>query len=282
MINDQAAGLAGKVVSGTPRDSLHMIDVAFSQDQGHRPDVIVADTGSYSDLGFGLCHLLGTEYRPALADMPDQRSWRFDRNADYGRLNIAARGRIDLERIRRDWPDMLRVIASIYTGAVRAYDVTRVLQRDENPTPLGEAFQMYGRIFKSLHILACLDDENYRRDIKGIRNLQEGRHSLAGKIFHGKKGDLYQRYHDGMEDHLGALGLVLNCVVLWNTVYMNAALDQLRANGHPVLDEDVVRLSPFVRRHLGVHGDYSFLLPELAGTLRELRDPDRDEGANED
>ena len=78
MINDQAAGLAGKVVSGTPRDSLHMIDVAFSQGQGQRPDIIVADTGSYSDLVFGLCHLLGREYRPALADMPDQRSWRVD------------------------------------------------------------------------------------------------------------------------------------------------------------------------------------------------------------
>ena len=135
---------------------------------------------------------------------------------------------------------------------------------------------MYGRIFKSLHILACLDDENYRRDIKAIRNLQEGRHSLAGKLFHGKKGDLYQRYHDGMEDQLGALGLVLNCIVLWNTVYMNAALGQLRATGHPALAEDVARLSPFVRRHLGVHGDYSFLLPELAGNLRELRDPHSD------
>jgi Tn3 transposase DDE domain len=58
--------------------------------------------------------------------------------------------------------------------------------------------------------------------------------------------------------------------------YMNAALDQLRATGRPVLDADVVRLSPFVRRHLGVHGDYSFLLPELAGNLRELRDPHSD------
>jgi len=29
-----------------------------------------------------------------------------------------------------------------------------------------------------------------------------------------KKGELYQRYHKGMEDQLGALGLVLNCVVL--------------------------------------------------------------------
>lgn len=39
-------------------------------------------------------------------------------------------------------------------------------------------------------------------------HLQEGRHALAAKIFHGKKGKLYQRYHDGMEDQLGALGLI--------------------------------------------------------------------------
>ncbi|MGO9752483.1 MAG: Tn3 family transposase [Solirubrobacteraceae bacterium] len=44
MLSDQAVGLAAKVVSGAPRDSLHMIDVAFSQDQGQRPEVLVADT----------------------------------------------------------------------------------------------------------------------------------------------------------------------------------------------------------------------------------------------
>ncbi|MGO9898827.1 MAG: hypothetical protein ACLP0J_03835 [Solirubrobacteraceae bacterium] len=28
-----------------------------------------------------------------------------------------------------------------------------------------------------------------------------------------------------------------------------------------------------VAQHLRVHGDYSFLLPDLAGALRQLRDP---------
>lgn len=55
---------------------------------------------------------------------------------------------------------------------------------------------------------------------------------------------------------------------------MNGALEQLRAQGRPVADEDVVRLSPFVRHHLNAHGKYSFLLPELLGGLRALRDPD--------
>jgi hypothetical protein len=83
-----------------------------------------------------------------------------------------------------------------------------MLQRDGHPTALGEAIAMYGRIFKSLHILSYIDsDETYRRDIKGIRNLQEGRHALARKICHGRKGELYHRYERGLENQLGALGL---------------------------------------------------------------------------
>ena len=49
-----------------------------------------------------------------------------------------------------------------------------------------------------------------------MRNLQEGRHALAEKIFHGRRRELFQRYREGM-DQLGALGIVLNCVVLWIT-----------------------------------------------------------------
>ena len=42
---------------------------------------------------------------------------------------------------------------SIYTRTVSANDVIRILQRDGRPTHLGEAFAMYGRIFKTLHVL---------------------------------------------------------------------------------------------------------------------------------
>ncbi|MFL6052769.1 MAG: Tn3 family transposase [Actinoallomurus sp.] len=123
-----------------------------------------------------------------------------------------------------------------------------------------------------------MTEEPYRRDIKAIRNLQEGRHALAAKMFHGKKGELYQRYHKGMGDQIGALGLILNCVVLWNTRYINAALEALRAAGYPVLDDDVARLSPFVREHINVIGKYNFALPDLGeGGIRRLRDPDTDD-----
>lgn len=64
-------------------------------------------------------------------------------------------------------------------------------------------------------------------------------------------------------------------MVLWTTGYLDAAVHRLKAQAYPVRDEDMARLSPFVRKHLGVHGAYNFLLPDLAPrTIRDLRDPD--------
>jgi len=88
------------------------------------------------------------------------------------------------------------------------------------------------------------DDEAYRRRILVQLNRGEARHMLARAVFHGKRGELRQRCRQGQEDQLGALGLIVNAVVLWNTIYMDAALKQLRKEGFPVLDEDVARLSP--------------------------------------
>jgi Tn3 transposase DDE domain len=107
-----------------------------------------------------------------------------------------------------------------------------------------------------------------------MRNLQEGRHDLARTAFHGRKGELRRGYREGMEDQLGALGLVLNAITLWNTIYLDHAIAQLRAAGYPVLDTDLERLSPYMRRHINFHGHYFFTRPDLRGGRRALRDPD--------
>jgi len=94
-------------------------------------------------------------------------------------------------------------------------------------------------------------------------------------LFHGKRGELRQRYREGQEDQLGALGLVVNVIVLWNTIYMDATLDQLRAEGFDVRADDVARLSPLGFDHINMLGRYTFILPDLVarGELRPLRDP---------
>ncbi|EBE8492501.1 hypothetical protein C3C04_24190, partial [Salmonella enterica] len=79
-------------------------------------------------------------------------------------------------------------------------------------------------------------------------------------------------YREGQEDQLGALGLVTNAVVLWNTLYMQEALSWMRSNGEETGVEDITRLSPLMHGHINMLGHYTFTLPEdiLKGELRTL------------
>ena len=54
-----------------------------------------------------------------VAVLEDQKGWRISPSSDYGTLNSFARGRVDLRKICRNWEDILRVVASIYTGTIR-------------------------------------------------------------------------------------------------------------------------------------------------------------------
>jgi len=60
-------------------------------------------------------------------------------------------------------------------------------------------------------------------------------------------------------------------IVLWNTVYIDAALDQLRQQGVPVDPADIARLSPLLDEHLNVHGHYA--ITAAGPNLRPRRDP---------
>ncbi len=161
---------------------------------------------------------------------------------------------------------------------MRVYDVIRMLSRDGRATPLGDAIAHQGRIARTLRVLRLADEPGYRGQIKAQANLQEDRHSPAREISHGENGQLHQRYQDCVEDRIGALGLVLDALVFFNTRYMDAAVNQLRVDGFDVRDEDIARLSPFVRHHINVLGRYSFQLPDSPRGLRPLRDPDSADG----
>ncbi|WP_327092463.1 transposase [Nonomuraea sp. NBC_01738] len=51
---------------------------------------------------------------------------------------------------------------------------------------------------------------------------------------------------------------------------MDATLTYLRAGGFNVREEDIARLSPFVRHHINRMGRYFFQRPEMPGGLRSL------------
>lgn len=155
---------------------------------------------------------------------------------------------------------------SLKLGFVSAHDLMRTFQGSGRNSTLARALGEYGRIGKTLHLLDLADDELYRRSLLIQVNKGERRHGLARTVFHGRGGELRQAYREGQEDQLGALGLVLNAIVLWNTRYMGLALDELRAAGKVIQPEDVERLSPLVHHHIHLDGSIQLLTSRAVGT----------------
>ncbi len=85
-----------------------------------------------------------------------------------------------------------------------------------------------------------------------------------------------QRYHQGQEEQLGALGLIVNAIVLYNTIYTQRALDHLAAHGHAIDDADVERLTPLGAGHITLDRPLPNRAPRLVTRpqrYRELNTP---------
>lgn len=168
-------------------------------------------------------------------------------------------------------------MGSLKYGTISASELIRSLLRSKKPSTLTRAIRELGRIIKSIYMLDYIDDSGYRRRILTQLNRGEGRWEVARTIYFGRRGELRKRYKEGQEDQLGALGLVLNAVVLWQTIYMDRAISLLDNLGEQVRTEDKARLSPLVHKNFNVLGKYAFRLPDTVarGDFRPLRVPEK-------
>lgn len=272
LISDLLIGLNINAVTGTLRDSMGLLELVLGQSTIIKPREVMTDTAGYSDIIFGLFALLGYKFSPRISDMGSSKLWRFDKNEDYGILNNLSKGKIKEELIIKYWDDMLRIAGSLTLGTINPTNLMKMLQRNGKPTMLGKALMEFGKIFKTTHHLKLMDDKDQRRRLLTQLNMGESAHSLKRDIFYWKKGQLYQTTREGQEDQLWALEVVANAIIIWNTIYMQKALECMERAGYVVEDKDKARLKPFIHEHINIIGNYSFEETEkiMKGILKDL------------
>ena len=93
----------------------------------------------------------------------------------------------------------------------------------------------------------------------------------ARDVFHGHRGQIRKHYQVGQENQLDTLGIMINIIVLWQTIYTQAALDHLDANGYHPDPADIARLSPLGHPTINLDGRYQTTTRPPTSGLRPLR-----------
>ncbi|MEM9009033.1 MAG: Tn3 family transposase [Cyanobacteria bacterium P01_F01_bin.86] len=275
--SDQFSQYGSKPIPSTIRDATYVLDEILNNETELSIVEHTTDTAGYTELMFALFDLLGLRFSPRIRDLADQKLYRtcsIDMDA-YPKLKDHVQEVIQKERFLPDWDEMLRLVGSLKTGWVTASLIVQKLQAFPRKHPLMRALQEYGKLPKTIHILRWYADEANRRRLNRQLNKGEALHSLRSHLFFANQGELRSQQDEQLRNQVGCLNLVTNAVIVWNTVYIDKVVEQLRQEGLSISDEDLKGIWPTRHSNLNVYGKYFFNLTHIGQkqSLRPLRQP---------
>lgn len=272
---DQFSQYGSKVIPTTARDATYVLDEILNNETELPILEHTTDTAGYTELVFALFDLLGLRFSPRIRDLADQQLYR-TKAIDlepYSNLKKHILNTIQVERIHQHWDDMLRLAGSLKQGWVTASLIIQKLQAFPRQHPLTRALQEYGRLIKTIHILRWYADEANRRRLNRQLNKGEALHSLRTHFWYANQGDVREQQDEQLHNQVGCLNLVTNAVVVWNTVYIEQVVQQLKQEGQFPGDEVLKQIWPTRHAHINIYGRHHFDQDQIGKPLklRELR-----------
>jgi len=273
--SDQYSQYGSKVVPSTIREATYVLDAILDNETELEIMEHTTDTAGYTELVYALFDLLGMSFSPRIRDLGDQQIYRMNRSIRYPQLDPILKQTINQKRILENWDDILRVVSSVKLGWVTASLLISKLQASPRKGTLTKALQEYGRVVKSIDIPHYLCYEEHRRRVGIQINKGEELHKLRRFLLFANEGEIRKAHIENQEIQASALTLMTNAVIVWNTRYMQAVIDQLQLEGYIIEEKDLIRVSPCRFRHINKYGKYYFNVDRERNRreLRPLRQP---------
>lgn len=255
------------------RDATHVLDGLLYHESDLQIEEHYTDTAGFTDHVFGLMQLLGFRFAPRIRYLKDKNLYVPDDIKAYPTLASLIGGGINVKHIHKEWDDVLRLAASIKQGTVTASLMLRKLGSYPRQNGLAMALRELGRIERTLFTLDWLQNVELRRRVQVGLNKGEAKNALARAVFFNRLGELRDRSFENQRYRPSGLNLVVAAIVLWNTVYLERAIQALRARGQLIDDNLLQHLSPLGWEHINLTGDYTWQqnMQVERGKFRPLR-----------
>jgi TnpA family transposase len=255
-VSDQYAPFHTKVINVGVRDATYVLDGLLYHESDLRIEEHYTDTAGFTDHVFALMHLLGFRFAPRIRDLADKRLYTPSKQTYYPALAALIGGAINVRHIRTQWDEILRLATSIRQGTVTASLMLRKLGSYPRQNGLAVALRELGRIERSLFTLDWLQNVELRRRVQAGLNKGEARNALARAVFFNRLGEMRDRSFENQRYRASGLNLVTAAIVLWNTVYLERAIQAIRDLGETVDENLLQHLSPLGWEHINLTGDY--------------------------
>ena len=257
------------VISSSEKEAAYVIDGLMHNDVV-RSDIHSTDTGGYTEILFGVMHLLGFSYAPRIKNFPYQQRYSFRRRKEYEQKGypILPDGYIDTALIESQWDEVLRFVATIKLKVTSASQLFKRLNSYSRQHPLYTALKEFGKIEKSLFLLKWIDLLDLRQAVEKQLNKGESANRFADAICFGRNHEFLYAEKAEQEMADGCNRLIRNAIICWNYLYLSQRLaEEADEERRQALVAAMQNGSIVLWHHLNLHGEYDFSEEKLQDSV---------------
>jgi TnpA family transposase len=258
------------VISSSEREAAYVIDGLMYNDV-LQSDIHSTDTHGYSEMIFGIAHLLGISFAPRIKQFEEQRLYSFERKVDLKTLGYALLpdGQINTKIIWQNWDDILRFVTTIKLKETPASQLLRRLSSYSRQHPLYRALKEFGKIIKSIFMLKYIDDVKLRQMIEKQLNKLESSNKLSKAVFYGNNQEFQQSTKEEQLIAEGCKRLIENSIICWNYLYLSQLIYNAETEAQKQsLIQTIKNSSVVTWHHINLHGEYDFSEENLRDSIK--------------
>ena len=228
---------------------------------------LAVDTHGYTDIALAIARLLGFDLCPRIKNLRERRLAVPRGMAVPEVLLAVTEANLKPQRVEESWDELVRIAASINNGTTSAVLALERYGSAAAGDRVYEAGRTLGRLVRTLHQCDYMTKPPFRRELHRLLNRGETIHTLQRAIHFGEMPHARGRHKDEMLTISGALSLLTNLVIAWNTLKIQEAVTRLEARGQALAPEVVRHIGPARHAHLNFRGTFEFGLEPYRGRL---------------
>ena len=248
------------VINVNERESGYVID-GLMHNEVVKSDIHSTDTHGFSEVIFGLTHLLGFSFAPRIKNFKDQQLYGINPPKDYQNKGyiLLPKRKINFEIIEENWDDILRFILTIKSRRTTASQLLKRLTSYSKHHKLYTAIKEFGKIIKTNFLLVYIDKVELRQRIEKQLNKSEASNRFAKAVFFGNNAEFIFASQEEQNIANNCKRLIQNAVILWNYLYIDKKLQEAKSQSQKDEIIEAIKNSSIVHwSHINFYGTYDF------------------------
>jgi TnpA family transposase len=252
--------ITGTIIGAHEHESHYVFDLLFNNTSEVRPERHSTDTHGTNQINFFLLRTYGYRFAPRYADVRSRCDSLvgFYPPAHYGDCMIKPSRKVDESLIVSEWPNIVRILASLGQKEVSQSTIVRKLSSYLRHNRTKKALWELDSLYRSLYVLDYIDDVDLRKCVQKALNRGEAYHKFRRAIAYVNSGKFRVRTESEQKIWNECARLIANAVIYYNTALLSKIYEKKLAEGDHEAIELLKSVSPVAWQNVNLYGNFVF------------------------